>query len=64
MEIALNEDCIKMPGCCGETGKQKLCWIVNEVLRLKDFLEPWRDICKLKVAVYVEYWNGIKQRSS
>lgn len=64
MEIALNEDCIKMSSCCGETRKQKLCWIVNEVLRLKDFLEPWRDICELKVAVYVEYWNGIKQRSS
>lgn len=64
MEIALNEDCIKMPSCCGETRKQKLCWIVNEVLWLKDFLEPWRDVCKLKVAAYVEYWNGIKTRSS
>lgn len=64
MEIALNEDCIKMPGCCGEQRKQKLCWIVNEVLWLKDFLEPWRDVCKLKVDVYMEYWNGIKTRWS
>lgn len=64
MEIALNEDCIKMPSCCGETRKQKPCWIVNEVLWLKDFLEPWRDVCKLKVAVYVEYWDGIKNRPS